>query len=234
MSIKSQAYNILSGNKDGKLPKVLQKLFKTLSYDNKLNIIDIGSHKGEFIELFKKHRKLNHVVMVEPIPGLAKKLEEKYGSQYSIINSVISDNEDSKEFYSNEFTETSSLLEFNLSKDISNINTTLQNKITVDSKTLDGLVSSMKFTHIDLVKIDVQGAEHLVLKGGIKALKITEYLIVELSLHPVYKDSHSFEKICKQLKEIGFVLTEIETVYRSNNDEILQLDGLFKNLNYNA
>ena len=55
---------------------------------------------------------------------------------------------------------------------------------------------------IDLIKIDVEGAEDLVLEGARNCLKITKMVIIE------YNDD-SILKSYKILKEEGFILSGI-------------------------
>ena len=88
----------------------------------------------------------------------------------------------------------------------------------------------MHLSEIDLVKIDVQGAEHLVLFGGRESLKKIKYICIEVSLKEIYQDSYLFHDIYNFLSENNFILLEFEPVYRSANKEILQADTLFRRL----
>jgi FkbM family methyltransferase len=67
--------------------------------------------------------------------------------------------------------------------------------IEVEMKPLDEIISE---EHIDLIKIDVEGAEDLVLEGARNCLKRTKMVIIE--------KSESFPKAYRILKEEGFKL----------------------------
>jgi len=56
----------------------------------------------------------------------------------------------------------------------------LENKIIVHAVKLDTIVGKLALPRIDWLKIDVEGAEALVLKGASKTLEITRRLIIEV------------------------------------------------------
>jgi FkbM family methyltransferase len=70
--------------------------------------------------------------------------------------------------------------------------------IEVEMKPLDEIINEES---IDLIKIDVEGAEDLVLEGARDCLKRTKMVIIEIS--------ESFPKAYKILKEEGFKLIKI-------------------------
>lgn len=52
-------------------------------------------------------------------------------------------------------------------------------RVDASTVTLDGYVKQHSIDHIDMLKIDVEGAEYLVLRGGLKTLQITKYVLIE-------------------------------------------------------
>ena len=61
---------------------------KIFNYSQKLNIhilIDVGSHQGEFISRFIKHKKIKKLFCFEPNVKLFKKLKENYKKNKKII-----------------------------------------------------------------------------------------------------------------------------------------------------
>ena len=77
-------------------------------------------------------------------------------------------------------------------------------KEVVKVTTLDAVTSRFSPSRINLLKIDIEGAELLALKGGNKTLDITEKLIIEVH------DVSCLNKIKEKLYEKGF---EIENVF---------------------
>lgn len=67
----------------------------------------------------------------------------------------------------------------------------------VRTKTLDSLASRIGLRHIDLLKIDTEGAELKVLAGAGKVLRRTRKIVMEI--HPT--DDASLSKNLKSVKE---------------------------------
>ena len=69
-------------------------------------------------------------------------------------------------------------------------------KVAVETETLDGYVQRHNLSRLDLVKIDVEGAERLVIEGGTATFeRFRPILIVELSEHSAafgYSDADLF------------------------------------------
>lgn len=207
-----------------------------LSVKKPINYVDIGANKGDFLEEISGYYKMNKVVLVEPIPDTADFLKKKYPSPvYSVFQNVITDQENvAVDFFINEFSETSSILEIKSEmEELSTTNTKLVSKEKIMARTLDGIFLESKILKIDLLKIDVQGVEHLVLSGGTRALKNTKLVLIEASFKPTYKGSCVFNEVYDLLQERDFILLEISPGFRaSNNDELIQVDALFLNTKF--
>ncbi|MBS1527522.1 MAG: FkbM family methyltransferase, partial [Bacteroidetes bacterium] len=80
----------------------------------------------------------------------------------------------------------------------------------------------------DLIKIDVQGAEHLVLSSAANTLKRTRLVYTEFSYRPMYEGSSTFFDIYNMLNAHNFRFVATETACRVNR-EIVQGDALFVN-----
>jgi FkbM family methyltransferase len=224
-------FNLLYGTEEDKAINLIEKYLKS----KKIIVVDIGAHKGGFINQLQKKYILQFAVLIEPIPILAKLLEKKFDKKvFKVFQNVLTNIEnDEFEFHINEFQETSSILEIkqNLTE-LSDIDTRIKEKIIVKSRTLDSITNEMNLNSIDLLKIDVQGVEHLVLLGGMKSLKFTKFVWIELSIKPLYNESSVFHEILELMNEMGFLLVELSPGHRSPEKELLQVDALFSNWNY--
>jgi FkbM family methyltransferase len=220
-------------------PKKRRELDKIQSYfipylekGISINIIDIGSHKGSFLEEILTHYKISKAILIEPMPLLADYLNTKYkGSEYQVLQFAISNvDDDNIEFLINEFSETSSLLKIKSDlKELEDIPTKQISKINIRTRRLDSVVSESGLSLIDLIKIDVQGAEHLVIEGGKSTLQKTKYVWCELSFKPLYEGSSVFQDIYDRLHAEGFRLLELSPGHRTSKRELLQVDALFVN-----
>ncbi len=84
--------------------------------------------------------------------------------------------------------------------------------IEVEVTSLDAFVSDHQVSQIDLLKIDVQGAEVLVLRGGVYALKYTETIVLEASFYDYYENHTSIYEIEEILLPQGFQLYSISEI----------------------
>jgi FkbM family methyltransferase len=101
---------------------------------------------------------------------------------------------------------------------------------SVEVFTLDEVVETNKLQQPDVIKIDVQGFELDVFKGGQKTLKNTKYLIVELSFVSLYKDQPSLNDILQFLEKHNFAIVDFGFQWRNNKNEIIQIDAILKNM----
>ena len=75
------------------------------------NIIDIGSHKGKYFDLFYKNFNINRAILIEPQIDYFNYLKSKYKNKkkIKIFNNAISSSKLLKYFYINRHDLTSSL-----------------------------------------------------------------------------------------------------------------------------
>ena len=64
-------------------------------------------------------------------------------------------------------------------------------EIKVEVTTLDKVISGLKESSVDILKIDVQGFEVGVLKGARRALNKVKVVMIEVSLYDFYGNSKS-------------------------------------------
>jgi len=160
-------------SKNHKYDALLEKIIKKdLSSDS--NCIDVGSHKGEILDLFLKYSPAGKHFGFEPLPHLFKDLTSNYSEKVTLINCGLSDSCGEKEFTHVLNAEAFSGFK---ERDYLNKDVTL-NTIPVKTCTLDQVVSDHSINAIELIKIDVEGAELEVLRGGLKTIKALKPLIV--------------------------------------------------------
>jgi FkbM family methyltransferase len=100
--------------------------------------------------------------------------------------------------------------------------------IDVETKKLDNL-DIFPNQMIDLIKIDTQGSEYDILIGGEKTIKRTKYILLEVSLIEYNKGAHLIEDVVNKMREYYFKIEDI-IEYHYNNNQIFQMDILFKNI----
>ncbi len=82
----------------------------------------------------------------------------------------------------------------------------------------------------DLIKMDVQGAELDVIRGGLPIVRNSRYLLLELQTHNYNLGAPHFEEVVAFLHGEGFAVVDIVDLMYSG-DKLIQVDVLFQNKN---
>jgi FkbM family methyltransferase len=190
-------------------------------------IFDIGAHHGESVEYLKELFPKSKIQSFEPDPESFNILSSKAIDGVSYHNQALSDSEGTATFFRNKISHTNSLFKVNLnSTDSIGITNAIVNddeqylsgfnsEFQVITTTLDTFIMAHSIEIIDLLKIDVQGAECSVLSGGEKLLKKTKVIVLEISFFDYYEHQTSFLDVELLLSPLGFKLYSISEI--SNN-----------------
>ena len=194
---------------------------------------DIGANIGHFAESICGEYEVKTGFLIEPVAKIIPQLEAKFPDRekFKVLNLAVADKNGETDFFINEdFDSVSSLLKIhNETDELRSLNIKTPTPTKVKTLTLDHIAAEYGLTDIDLIKIDVQGAEHLVLKSAIVTLKRTKVVYTEFSFKPLYENSSTFFDLYKIFYENDFVLVNISPGYASSNGELLQGDALFVN-----
>lgn len=79
----------------------------------------------------------------------------------------------------------------------------------VSLRRMDSAVAELQLPQPHLVKIDVQGFEHEVIRGGPKTLTAAAVVICEVSFMELYQQGARLDEVCHQLRLLGHSLAEI-------------------------
>jgi FkbM family methyltransferase len=209
------------------------EVWNWLSREKPITYFDIGASVGHFSLNICAEYQVDKGIIVEPLAKHVAILEERFPDKdkFKILNIAIADSDAEANFYVNEaYDSVSSLLKMHTEKDeLSSLDTQKMVSQKIRTQTLDTITREQQLSAIDLIKIDVQGAEHLVLKSGIETLKKTKLVYTEFSFKPLYEESSTFFDLYKTLYDNNFMLVNISPGYTSPNGELLQGDALFLN-----
>lgn len=140
--------------------------------NNNSNCIDVGSHKGEILDLMLRHAPNGKHYAFEPIPYLFEELENNYKTKANIFPFALSDKDGESSFQLVKNAPAYS----GIKKRRYDISNPQIEEIKVELKKLDNIIP--KEDKISLIKIDVEGGEFDVLKGAIKILKRDKPIII--------------------------------------------------------
>ena len=162
-------------------------------------VIDVGSHKGEFLSYILKLKNVKKIFAFEPQIAIYKVLSKKFTNKKIKIFNLAIDKEISKKYiYINKFTNTSTLSEFNKKSFYLKFKNLLTGskknflyKYIVKTNTIDNLFINIKLKNT-LLKIDVEGFEINVLKGSKKKIvDEIDYILIENQFVNLYKKTSS-------------------------------------------
>ena len=200
-----------------------------LNYNNNNAIVmDIGANIGIYTILLSHIYPKAKIIAIEASPTIFEMLKSNCklnnllfpsGSNVILINKAISDKDDiTTEFYEKHSMSTM-LKEFltNLSSTILTNQDELNKKL-VKTVTIDNLVETIGVNEISLLKIDVEGAEVLALKGAIKTLthKKIKNMVIE------YHSLENYNYIVKLLeeKELGYTIVNSQERFNKEKEFI--------------
>lgn len=206
-------------------------LFANLDPSRELVLVDVGAFIGEFTATLAQRYRISRGVLIEALPRRVEQLKATFPPPtFEVFGCVVSNRPGPIEFESNEVEGTSSILP--MLRDLPQLAGTQMTcptlaRIQYDATTLDDIASQAKLNHVDLIKIDVQGAEQLVLEGGTSLLARTSFIWSEVSFQPLYRDSCTLQSLQAWLRGQQFEMIALEPGMRSVHGELLQADVLF-------
>mgnify|MGYP001202108224 FL=1 len=169
-------------------------------------IIDIGSHKGEFIKNIIKYINFQKAYTFEPQKEIFDILKKNLINDNRILhnNLGISDKVGKKKIIINKLTSTSTMSKLDESSYFLKLKNFLikQKKIKeiydVETTTVDDYFKGLNLQNT-LLKIDVEGHELNVLEGSKNTIKKIDFVLIENQYFDIYKDNninecHSFLK----------------------------------------
>jgi FkbM family methyltransferase len=240
---KAWNYGLAVVERPGQLPYVLHSVIKGVHLGEFLRmnqrwvkeagiktVIDIGAHSGEFSSAIRAILPAAQIYAFEPLPECYEKIRTRFmgDPNYHVFQNPLGEHRGQVKFWRSNFSKASSVLpmadmhkaEFPWSSELE--------PIEVQIAKLDDFVQDIAIIPKVLAKIDVQGYEDRVIRGGSAFLQNVDYVLTEVSFRPLYEGQGSFDDAYNLLKKLGFA-------YRGNLDQllspadgsVLQTDALF-------
>ncbi len=93
--------------------------------------------------------------------------------------------------------------------------------------TLDKIVKKHQLNNVDLLKLDTQGSELDILKGGLKTIKKAEFILLETQNLTYNQNAPHIEAVFPFMTSLNFKLFDITQIHYLPTGEMSQLDLLF-------
>lgn len=198
------------------------RLARWVSRIQPTRIIDIGAHKGEMSKLFHRLWPNAHIIAIEANKDHISTLES-LGKWITVHHALLGDEEKIVEYYrmtSKYYIDTGNSIYVENTMYFSPGNyETIKKKMS----TLDNIIVD-KLPHLDIIKMDVQGAELDIIRGGERIINNARILIIEVSILQYNKGAPLFDTIYKELSNRGWVLVDIIENHYSTHGDLLQID----------
>jgi FkbM family methyltransferase len=200
-------------------------------------VIDGGANRGSFTDAFFQLHRPERLVLVEAIPELAEKLRARYAgkSGISVVSAALSDKNGEARFEINQSDASSSLLPIDprnsewFSRDLRVART-----VQVPTITLPALMEEQGLQTVDLLKLDLQGAERFVLTGGEAVLDRVRVIYTEVFFEQLYAGAWLFREMDEFLAGRGFKLCGLSNIVHARDGDLVQANATFRRVRFFA
>jgi FkbM family methyltransferase len=196
-------------------------------------VIDGGANRGSFTDALLQLHRPERLVLVEAIPELAQQLRARYAAQpgISIVAAALSDRNGSAPFEINRSDASSSLLRIDprntgwFSRDLR-----VERTVQVPTITLSALMDDQGLQTVDLLKLDLQGAERLVLTAGEAVLNRVQVIYTEVFFEQLYAGAWLFGQLNEFLARHEFKLCGLSNIVHASDGDLVQANATFRKL----
>lgn len=200
---------------------IMQKILSYIETNGINTVLDIGANIGSFSRVIKLVFPRINILMIEANPFCDNMLK-KTGLSYEIA--CLSDTKKEVKF----FLEDTNMIGTGASYYLENTPFySRENHTMVMTDTLDNLLHS-KYNDktFDFIKIDTQGSEIDIMKGGIKTLNAANHVLLETSLIEYNKGAPLKNDYFDYMNSIGFKPVEMVEEHFADN-KLIQEDWIF-------
>lgn len=180
-------------------------------------VVDCGAYEGHWTEDFLEVFPGTKLLMLDAQSSKQEKLQNISNRFPSAqLHIALLSAEDGKEF--------------SFYEDESNSHVTKNNSgnVTKKGEALDAILQRKQLPYPDFLKLDVQGFELEVLRGGAKSLEHAEFCLLEVTLIDLDNGDPLMLEVMQFMNERGFQPYDISTLMRRPFDNALfQIDLLF-------
>lgn len=197
------------------------------------SIIDVGANSGQFAKAIITFFPEAVIYCIEPLPDVYNELDcwaIKQNGKVKTFNFAIGDSQGISEIILHtDHNYSSSLLR---TTDYANAiypQMKRQSPLTVNVTTLDSLVNNLSGPLVGeiLIKLDVQGYEDRVIRGGMETFRKARACILEINLDRLYEYQANFQDLTNLLYGMGYhYVGNIDQTY-AGDGHVIFIDSVF-------
>ncbi len=192
-------------------------------------ILDIGANTGAYARTMRETFPDTDIISFEPLPDCFAQLEHAmHGDEkFRALNVALGEKNGTTTMQRSSFHPSSSL------RPMAALHKTLYPKSAqmteqkIEIRRLDDLAPELKLEQPLLIKMDVQGFEDAVMRGGRETISRASLLVIETSFVTLYEGQPLFADIHALAREMGFVYHGRGESHFDKTDKLLYEDALF-------
>jgi FkbM family methyltransferase len=194
-------------------------------------VIDVGANEGQFGLLLRRRGYHGRIASFEPVPEVYARLCQLSAgdASWSVHELALGDYDGSGPLSVAKASELSSLLSPTKWNEDREGNVTPVRRETVAVRRLDSLFHELKAER-PFLKVDVQGAEEMVLRGAKDCLSKMVGVQLEVALYQFYEGQLLLQETLRLMDNLGFVPAIIEPIgYYDPTDpcRLMEMDCVF-------
>lgn len=193
-------------------------------------VLDIGANTGQFTGAAHALFRDATIHAFEPQEECYEALTRRFAdvSNVHLIHTAIGDEDGEVTLHQNAFSQSSSVLEMTDLHRESFPWAAESGTAQVPIRRLDSIAADLVLERPMLVKIDVQGYEDRVLRGGEQTIRTADVILIETSFEPLYEGEANFATVYAVMRDYGFRYAgNLDQVRSPSNDRPLYADALF-------
>lgn len=198
-------------------------------------ILDVGANVGDVSDAALRSYPQAQVLCFEPVKKTFQELTERmkpFGARAHLYNCALSNEKMQGEINITTTNGANSILPQPSFHQACNPHVREVEKEAIELMRLDDFAINFPCQRIDIMKIDVEGYELNVLKGGEHFVAANvDVIIIEISLmRDQSKREQAFFKIFSLLDSMGFYLVNVMDIHHARDGiQLLQMDCVFRN-----
>jgi FkbM family methyltransferase len=193
-------------------------------------VLDVGGNIGQFSKTMRLLLPKAKIYAFEPLADCYLQMEKLMQDDinYKGFNIGLGDKKDTLTMQKSSYAPSSSFLKMSQKHKEAFPQTAGNEAVTVEVCRLDDIIREIEIGKNILIKVDVQGYEAMVLKGGLETFAKAKVLIMELSFQELYEKQPLFNDIYQELEKIGFKFMGVSAQMASPQDsQFLDADCIF-------
>ena len=195
------------------VPDLLAAQLRIFANAPSLSVVDAGAHHGQTTAEYLKYFPGSRVIALEPEPEnftIARQTLAPFGDRVELLPCALAETDGNVSLRRTSHSGAHSLLEVGDMRYYDAPVETLA-PIEVQGVSLDSLCASHRLDQLDILKMDIQGAELMALRGagGLLDRQAIGLIALEVLFQPLYRDQPTFWDIADHLRSRGYALQGI-------------------------